>query len=65
MIRAVMAAEGELMMFAAAAPLRGDGKITLGAGRTSRMATPPRRPDGAQHPADLAKSPSLQRAKAL
>ena len=65
MMRAVMAAEGELMMFAAAAPPRGEGKLTLGAGRSPRMAPPPPRPDGARRPADLAKSPSLQRAKAL
>ncbi len=65
MMRAVMAAEGELMMFAAAAPLRGEGRLTLGAGRMSRMAPPPRRQNGGAQPAGLARSPSPQRAKAL
>jgi len=71
MMRAVMAAEGQLMMLATAVPPRGAGKLTLGAGKTARMAFPLRNglepgvASDLSRPADLAPATSHKQAKVL
>lgn len=70
MMRAVMAADGDLLMLASEAPPRGEaGKLTFGLRPTSRMAPPPRKPGGTAGAAPRVADPVLpirpRRAKAL
>ncbi|HEU0071866.1 MAG TPA: hypothetical protein VFS04_11270 [Alphaproteobacteria bacterium] len=71
MMRAVMAAGGDLLMLASEAPPRGEaGKLTFGLRPTSRMAPPPpRKPAAKAEAAPRVADPVLpirpRRAKAL
>ncbi|MFN4282013.1 MAG: hypothetical protein ACK4NA_05155 [Alphaproteobacteria bacterium] len=64
MMRAVVAAEGDLAMVGADAPPRGTGPLTLGLGKATRMPPPPRRP-AAVRPGESAPPAPLRQAKAL
>lgn len=71
MMRAIMAADGELMMPSAAVPPRGAGMLRLGVGTSVRMAQSPRggvtpgRPNDPSRSADPPPGKAHKQAKAL
>lgn len=65
MMRAIVAAEGDLAMIGADAPQRGAGPLTFGLGTASRMTPPPRRSSAARAGEPAPPFMPFRRAKAL